>query len=82
MLQDPPRSGLTPKAKEHLTSVRPPRIIYVSCKPESLGRDLRRLIEAGYRVDGEATPVDLFPHSHHVETVVALVAEPPIEVGS
>lgn len=75
VLLDPPRSGLTPKAMEHLTSVRPPRIIYVSCKPESLGRDLRRLIEAGYRVDGEATPVDLFPHSHHVETVVSLVAD-------
>lgn len=75
VLLDPPRSGLTPKAMEHLTSVRPPRIIYVSCKPETLGRDLRRLVEAGYRVDGEATPVDLFPHSHHIETVVALVAD-------
>jgi 23S rRNA (uracil1939-C5)-methyltransferase len=74
VLLDPPRSGLTPKAMEHLLSVRPPRIIYVSCKPESLGRDLRKLLEAGYKVDGEATPVDLFPHSHHVETVVALVA--------
>lgn len=75
VLLDPPRSGLTPKAMEHLLSIRPARIIYVSCKPETLGRDLRKLLEGGYRVDGEATPVDLFPHSHHVETVVALVAE-------
>lgn len=74
VLLDPPRSGLTPKAMEHLLSIRPPRVIYISCKPESLGRDLRKLLEAGYVVEGEATPVDLFPHSHHVETVVALVA--------
>lgn len=73
-LLDPPRSGLSPQALEVLLAQRPPRLVYVSCKPESLARDLRLLIAAGYMVEGEATPVDLFPHSHHVETVVSLVA--------
>jgi len=72
-LLDPPRSGLSVQAVDTLVAIRPPRMIYVSCKPESLGRDLRRLFAHGYRVDGEATPVDLFPQSHHVETVVTLI---------
>ena len=74
VLLDPPRRGLSPKALEVLAALRPPRLVYISCKPESLGRDLRLLFAQGYRVEGEATPVDMFPHSQHIETVVALVA--------
>lgn len=74
VLLDPPRQGLNPRALETLVALRPPRIVYVSCRPESLARDLRLLMAQGYRLDGEATPVDLFPQTHHVETVVALVA--------
>lgn len=74
-LLDPPRSGLNPQAIETLAAIRPKRLLYVSCKPESLARDIRALLAHGYRVEGPAQPVDLFPHSQHVETIIALVAE-------
>jgi len=67
---DPPRTG----AKElmaPLLKLAPPRILYVSCAPNTLGRDLRMLREGGYRVS-EAQAFDLFPRTAHVETVVAL----------
>lgn len=72
VLVDPPRAGLSPQALEALTALGAPRIVYISCKPESLGRDLRLLEARGYRPDRPAQPVDLFPHTHHVETVVSL----------
>jgi 23S rRNA (uracil1939-C5)-methyltransferase len=61
-----------PGALAALGALEPPRLIYVSCKPESLARDLRALEAIGYRPEGPAQPVDLFPQSHHVETVVSL----------
>jgi 23S rRNA (uracil1939-C5)-methyltransferase len=72
VLLDPPRTGLLPGALAALGALEPPRLIYVSCKPESLARDLRALEAIGYRPEGPAQPVDLFPQSHHVETVVSL----------
>lgn len=72
ILCDPPRSGLSPQAIEAVTALGAPRIVYVSCKPESLARDLCALAERGYRPDAPAQPVDMFPQSHHVETVVSL----------
>jgi 23S rRNA (uracil1939-C5)-methyltransferase len=65
---DPPRAGLHPKALSALLEINPPRLAYVSCNPESLARDLQRLVPF-YRI-GSAQPVDLFPHTAHVETVV------------
>jgi 23S rRNA (uracil1939-C5)-methyltransferase len=73
---DPPRSGLHPDALKHLVALAPPRIFYISCKPESLARDLRLLEARGYRPEGPATPFDFFPHSHHVETLVSLTRNP------
>ncbi len=70
---DPPRSGLSPQALDAVTALSAPRLVYVSCKPESLARDLRALTERGYRFEGAAQPVDMFPQSHHIETVVSLV---------
>lgn len=73
VLLDPPRSGLSPQALTAVTQLGAARLVYISCKPESLARDIRALQERGYRLEGPAQPVDLFPQSHHIETVVSLV---------
>lgn len=69
---DPPRSGSTEEFLDALLRVNPERVVYISCNPETLARDLRYLTEkSAYRV-AEATPVDMFPFTEHVETVVLL----------
>lgn len=65
---DPPRKGLGQRGVEAVTSAMPRRIAYVACDPASLARDARTLAEYGYDFI-EATPVDLFPQTYHVETV-------------
>lgn len=67
---DPPRTG-APGASRHLAELRPERIVYVSCDPPTLRRDLRTLAEAGYLVD-RALAFDMFPQTAHVEAVVRL----------
>jgi len=66
---DPPREGLRRAGVAAVTAGSPRSIAYVSCDPASLARDARHLDEAGYRLD-LATPVDLFPQTFHIETVV------------
>jgi 23S rRNA (uracil1939-C5)-methyltransferase len=68
---DPPRKGLT-DALTPLVALGAPRIVYVSCDPESLARDLGALARAGYRLVGPLRPLDLFPGTPHVETVAIL----------
>ncbi len=68
---DPPRAGLHAKAAATLLEMAPPVIFYVSCNPESLGRDLK-VLSAKYSVE-RLVVVDLFPHTDHVETVARLV---------
>lgn len=68
---DPPRRGCHPRALTMLLELAPRRIVYVSCHPATLARDLKTLIGGGYVVE-RATPVDLFPQTPHVESVVAL----------
>ncbi len=72
---DPPRTGLNPGEAAALAALAAPRIVYVSCDPETLARDLAIMVAAGYRV-ASATPVDLMPQTYHVETVVALDLTP------
>jgi 23S rRNA (uracil1939-C5)-methyltransferase len=73
---DPPRSGAA-EVLEHLPRLHPERILYVSCNPATLARDLRHLVTLGFRL-GPIRPIDLFPQTYHVETVVRLdrVADP------
>lgn len=65
---DPPRAGLFPQAIDQLKLIRAPRLVYVSCNPESLVRDAQRLISEGYKLV-HAQPVDMFPHTHHIENI-------------
>ena len=71
---DPPRSGCPPRSLDALIRMRLGRIVYVSCDPESLARDVGILSQHGWRAD-EFRLVDMFPHTEHVETV-ALLSHP------
>lgn len=71
VVADPPRAGLHPKALAALTRAGVPRMAYVSCNPATLARDLSGLVEGGYRVRW-VRPVDMFPHTPHVEAVASL----------
>jgi 23S rRNA (uracil1939-C5)-methyltransferase len=68
---DPPRAGCDAKVLRILANLKVPRIVYVSCNPASLARDLKLLAEMGYGLK-EAQPVDMFPQTSHVETVVLM----------
>ena len=70
VFMDPPRKGSTPEFLNALLKIQPRRIIYISCNPVTLARDLFTLKDA-YSITS-VTPVDMFPQTHHVETVVAL----------
>ncbi len=68
VLVDPPRSGLSREALDHVLEVSPPRLVYVSCDPATLARDGRRLAAAGYALVS-LTPFDMFPQTYHIETI-------------
>jgi len=68
---DPPRTGMHPIVVQRLLELKPRRIIYVSCDPGTLARDLGVLTQGGYAVQS-VQPVDMFPWTQHVETVVCL----------
>ena len=68
---DPPRAGCDQRLLDAVVSVEPSKIVYISCDPATLARDIKYLGEKGYRFE-EATPVDMFPWTVHVETVVLL----------
>ena len=68
---DPPRKGLAEDVVDTVAGMAPARVVYVSCDPATLGRDVKRFAARGY-VLRAAQPVDMFPRTHHVETVVLL----------
>lgn len=71
---DPPRKGLSAQAIEAIVSMSPDRIVYVSCDPGTLARDLKHFCANGYELTA-GTAVDMFPHTPHVETIVLLQRE-------
>lgn len=70
VILDPPRAGLHPEVVENLRALRPPRIVYVSCNPATQARDCAALAEE-YSIE-ELQPVDMFPHTYHIESVARL----------
>ena len=68
---DPPRRGCAPEVLAALARMEPERIVYVSCHPGTLARDCKQLSAAGYRITS-AEIIDMFPHTHHVESIVRL----------
>ena len=71
VVADPPRAGFHPKALRALLQMGPSRIVYVSCNPATLARDLGELVRGGYRLEW-VQPVDMFPHTPHIEAVARL----------
>jgi len=70
IITDPPRAGMHPDVVKTILRASPERIVYVSCNPATQARDLQLLDEA-YKVT-RVQPVDMFPHTHHVENIVQL----------
>ena len=71
IFMDPPREGSTPEFLASVARMAPKRVVYVSCNPVTLARDLATLTKLGYKAEG-FTPVDMFPHTEHIEVVCAL----------
>jgi 23S rRNA (uracil1939-C5)-methyltransferase len=72
VLLDPPRAGAESAVIKGILDLRPPQISYVSCDPATLARDLKKLLSGGYKIRS-IRGFDLFPQTHHVETVVHLI---------
>jgi 23S rRNA (uracil1939-C5)-methyltransferase len=72
IILDPPRTGAEPHVVEGIAKLRPERIIYVSCDPATLARDLKSFASAGYQLM-IVRAFDMFPQTHHVESVATLV---------
>jgi 23S rRNA (uracil1939-C5)-methyltransferase len=71
MVIDPPRAGCHPRALKSILLIRPRKIVYISCNPATLARDIAGLVEGGYHLD-KSIPIDLFPHTYHIEAVCRL----------
>ena len=74
VLTDPPRAGMAKKAVERMALLGAERIVYVSCNPTTLAANAAQLAAIGYRLD-TVTPVDMFPHTHHIEAVATFLRE-------
>lgn len=72
VIMDPPRSGSTEEFMDSIKKMGADKLVYISCNPETLARDLRYMKKLGYRVDGNAVGVDMFAETYHVETVILM----------
>ena len=72
LVMDPPRTGCEPEVLEAIVKLNPERIVYVSCNPSTMSRDIKHLVEHGYELV-KVQPVDMFPHTAHVEAVSLLI---------
>ena len=79
VIMDPPRAGSTAAFMGSVVKLGPKKVVYISCNPETLARDLIYFSRNGYKVR-KITPVDMFPHTNHVETVVLLSRKKPDDV--
>ena len=68
IITDPPRAGMHPKALKTMVRLQPETIVYVSCNPANLARDGKEICTSGYLLE-EVQPVDMFPHTSHIETL-------------
>lgn len=75
VFMDPPRAGSTPEFLDAVTRLQPKQLVYISCNPQTQKRDLEILVKKGWQVR-RIQPVDMFPHTEHVETVVRLQRKP------
>lgn len=71
VLLDPPRAGLTKQARDLILQMQSPQVLYISCDPATLARDLKQFLSAGYRLESIAA-FDMFPQTYHVETMTVL----------
>ena len=71
LILDPPRAGINPKTLKEILKINPKKIVYVSCNPTTQARDIRELINNDYII-GMIQPIDMFPHTHHIECVITL----------
>jgi 23S rRNA (uracil1939-C5)-methyltransferase len=71
IIVDPPRSGCSPEVLTHLLACQPERIVYVSCDPATLARDVKQLASSGWQLE-QVQPIDMFPQTYHTETVALL----------
>lgn len=72
VFMDPPRSGSTVEFMDSVVSMKPDKVVYISCEPETLARDLGYFTKHGYKMD-RAVPVDMFPMTEEIEVVVRLI---------
>ena len=68
VIVDPPRAGLNPRVLKQVASLRPPKLLYISCNPSTFARDTRQLRQYGYHLP-TVQPIDMFPHTMHIELV-------------
>ncbi len=71
LITDPPRAGIAPKTLQQILELKIPKWIYVSCNPSTLARDLISMTKNGYQIK-KIQPVDMFPHTYHIETICLL----------
>ena len=71
VILDPPRAGCESRALRALIELAPQRVVYVSCNPDTLARDLKILCQGPFHLE-RVQPVDMFPQTHHVESIATL----------